>query len=95
VAFAEPTAGVRLIYRLDRLWKTRLLGYVLGRGRRQWLVWLDRVGQVVMSVVGPLVPRRRRTPSVLKRRLPYLAAVATALAFAFLCLIVIGIAPTR
>jgi hypothetical protein len=37
---------------------------------------------------------RRRTPSASKRRrLPYLAAVATALAFAFLGLIVIGISP--
>ena len=38
--------------------------------------------------------RRRRTPSASKRRLPYVAAVATALAFAFLGLIAIGISPT-
>jgi hypothetical protein len=36
---------------------------------------------------------RGRTPSASKRRLPYLAAVATALAFVFLSLIVIGISP--
>ena len=36
---------------------------------------------------------RGRTPPASKRRLPYLAAMATALAFAFLSLIVIGISP--
>ena len=79
--------------RSDRLWKTRLLGYVRGRGRHASVVLAGPRWGVVMSVVRPSAPRRGRTPSVLKRRLPYLAAVATALAFAFLGLIVIGLAP--
>jgi hypothetical protein len=53
-----------------------------------------------MSALKPSAPRhtenvRGRTPSVSKRQSPYLAAVATALAFAFLCLIVVGVSPTH
>jgi hypothetical protein len=47
-----------------------------------------------MSEVNPSAPRRGRSRFVPKRRPPYLAALATALAFAFLiCLIAVGVSP--
>jgi hypothetical protein len=49
-----------------------------------------------MSQVTFSTPRRGRSRSVQKRRSPYLAAVATALAFAFLLsLVAVGVSPTH
>jgi hypothetical protein len=51
---------------------------------------------LAMSEVTPSAPRRGRSRSVQKRRSPYLAAVATALAFAFLIsLVAVGVSPTH
>ena len=47
---------------------------------------------LAMSEVTPSAPRRGRSRYVQKRRSPYLAAVTTALAFAFLiCLVAVGV----